>query len=133
MVRFPCMVRFHFSDSLKQLAKQMNLDLKFHWLNANKISPNASKTEYIIFKHALKSTNFDVRLFINGNRLIPSNYIKYLIVLLDSDLSQKSQINNVAIKLEKANGTLAILRHYVPPKCSSSGLLCHFPFPFTIL
>ena len=104
----------HFSDSLKQLAKQMNLDLKFlcHWLNANKISLNASKTEYIIFKHARKPTNFDVRLFINGNRLVPSNCIKYLGVLLDS--SWKSQINNVAIKLKKVNGALALLRHYVP-------------------
>ena len=67
----------------------MNLDLKFlcHWLNANKISLNASKTEYIIFKHVRKPINYDFRLFINGNRLVPSNCIKYLGVLLDSDLS----------------------------------------------
>ena len=69
----------------------------------------------IIFKHALKPTNFDVRLFINGNRLVPSNFIKYLGILLDSDLSWKSQINNVAIKLKKANRALALLCHYVPP------------------
>ena len=45
------------SGSLKQLAKQMNLDLKFlsQWLNANKISLNASKTEYIIFKTCSKA------------------------------------------------------------------------------
>ena len=44
------------SSSLKQLAKQMNLDFEFlsHWLNANKISLNASKTEHILFKHARK-------------------------------------------------------------------------------
>ena len=79
----------HFSGSLKQLAKQMNLDLKFlcHWLNANKISLNAGKTEYIIFKHARKPVNFDFRLYIHGKKLLPSNCIKYLGVLLDSDLS----------------------------------------------
>ncbi|XP_057310296.1 uncharacterized protein LOC130648273 [Hydractinia symbiolongicarpus] len=88
----------HFSDSLKQLAKQMNLDLKLlcHWLNANKISLNASKTEYIIFKHAHKPLNYDFRLLIN-----------------DSDLSWKTQINNTVAKLKRANGALAKLRHFV--------------------
>ena len=104
------------SGSLKQLAKQMNLDLRFlsQWLNANKISLNASKTEYIIFKHARKPFDYDFRLSINGKRLYPSASIKYLGVLLDADLSWKSQINDVAAKLKRANGALAKLRHYVP-------------------
>ena len=106
------------SGSLKQLAKQMNLDLKFlsQWLNANKISLNASKTEYIIFKHARKPMNYDFRLSIHGKRLFPSTSIKYLGVLLDADLSWKSQINNVAAKLKRANGALSKLRHFVPPQ-----------------
>ena len=104
------------SDSLKQLAKQMNLDLRFlsQWLNANKISLNASKTEYIIFKHARKPLNYDFRLSINGKRLHPSASIKYLGVVLDADLCWKSQIDDVATKLKRANGALAKLRHYVP-------------------
>ena len=98
------------------MAKQMNLDLRFlsQWLNANKISLNASKTEYIIFKNPRKSTDYDFRLFINGKRLHPSTSIKYLGILLDSDLSWKSQINNVAAKLKRANGALAKIRHFVP-------------------
>ena len=106
----------HFSDSLKQMAKQMNLDLKLlcHWLNANKISLNASKTEYIVFKHARKPINYDFRLFINGKRLIPSDCIKHLGIKLDSDLSWKSQINDTVAKLKRANGALAKLRHFVP-------------------
>ena len=64
----------------------------------------------------IKPTNFDVRLFINGNRLAPSNCIKYILgVLLDSDQSWKSQINSVAIKLKKANGALDTIHHYDPP------------------
>ena len=119
----------NFSGSLKQLAKRMNLDLKLlcHWLNANKISLNASKTEYVIFKHALKPMNFDFRLFINGKRLFPSNCIKYLGVLLDSDLSWKSQINNTVLKLKRANGALAKLRHFVQMSWSKSILLFSTP------
>jgi len=39
------------SSTLESLVKMLNLDLKFlwHWLNANKISLNASKTEYLLF------------------------------------------------------------------------------------
>ena len=42
----------HKNDSPKQLAKHINLDPKFlcNWLNANKISLNKGKTEYVIFK-----------------------------------------------------------------------------------
>ena len=67
-----------------------------------------------IFKHARKPLNYDFRLFINGKRLIPSECIKYLGVLLDSDLSWKSQINYIGAKLKRANGALAKLRHFVP-------------------
>ena len=49
-----------------------------------------------------------------AKKLFPSTCIKYLGVLLDSDLSWKSQINNIAIKLKRANGALAKLRHFVP-------------------
>ena len=42
----------HFNISLKNLAKKVNLDLKFlyTWRKANKIALNESKSEYIIFK-----------------------------------------------------------------------------------
>ena len=66
-------------------------------------------------------------------RLHPSPSIKYLGVALDSDLSWKSQINNVAAKLKGANGALAKIHHFVPTSSSSTGLLCDFPFTSTIL
>ena len=58
--------------------------------------------------------NYDFKLSINGQRLYPSNCIKYLGVLLDSDLSWKSQANAIAAKLKRANGALAKIRHLVP-------------------
>ena len=43
----------HFSKSITKLNKYVNLDIKHltDWLNANKISLNVQKTEFIIFKH----------------------------------------------------------------------------------
>ena len=85
-----------------------------HWLNANKISLNTSKTEYVIFKSPQKRLNYDFRRSINGKRLLASKCIRYLGILLDSDLSWKSQINATAVKLKRTNGALAKLCHFVP-------------------
>lgn len=106
----------HFNPSLKSLVKKVNLDLRFlwHWLSANKISLNASKTEYILFRHPSKPINCEVKLSIGGQKVFPSETIKYLGVLLDSNLGWKSQINSVATKLKKVNGIIAKIRHYVP-------------------
>ncbi|XP_057296223.1 uncharacterized protein LOC130625172 [Hydractinia symbiolongicarpus] len=62
-----------FDKSLKYLSKRIIMDLKFliQWLNANKISLNASKTEYILFKHKLKPTNYNFKLFITARNSSP--------------------------------------------------------------
>ena len=124
-----CAIRYstvhHFADdtnllsvskSPKILKNRMNKDLHFlwNWLNANKISLNATKTEYVIFKSPTRDLDYEIKLKIGGERLFPSNYIKYLGVQLDSNLKFKPQINDVAIKLKRTNGILAKLRHMVP-------------------
>ena len=77
----------NYSKNLKQLAKHVNIDLKLisHWLNANKISLNTSKTELVLFKHKRKSLTFDLRITINGKRIRPSPYIKYLGIFIDEN------------------------------------------------
>ena len=106
------------SSTLESLVKMLNLDLKFlwHWLNANKISLNASKTEYLLFRHPNRKYDQLVKLKIGGKRIFESKTIKYLGVHMDSDLKWKTQVNNVAVKLKKANGVLGKLRHYMPLK-----------------
>ena len=41
------------------------------------------------------------------------DYVKYLGVLLVSNLSWKFHINNVALKVSRTVGVLALLRHFV--------------------
>ena len=116
----------HFADdtnlllknkSLKQLQKHMNIDLKIlqNWLKANKISLNASKTELILFRHPNKKVNYDLKIKINGKRLYPSDYVKYLGITIDSFLNWRFHSNNLSIKLCRANGMLSKIRHYVTP------------------
>ena len=44
------------NESIKTVQTQINLDLKYFvkWLNANEVSPNASKTKVLIFRHQIK-------------------------------------------------------------------------------
>ena len=85
----------HFADdtnlliknkSLKQLKQQhLNLYLRYlrKWLKANKIKLNSSKTELIIFRHPNKEPKYDLKVKIDGKRLFPTKYVKYLGILID--------------------------------------------------
>ena len=84
----------HISKTSKKLQKELNYDLKLmnQWLLANKILLNETKTELIIFHKPNKPVkNFTFKIKINGYKIKPSNYIKYLGVYLDNTLSGSFQ------------------------------------------
>ena len=114
----------HFADdtnllcidkSIKALCKKVNYDLKgiTNWLNANRISLNVNKTEYIIFRKPRKLIDSEIKIKLNGKRLYPSTCIKYLGVLLDEHLSWKPHMNELTKKLNRSNSMLSKIRHYV--------------------
>ena len=105
----------HINKSLKNMGSKINSDLKrlVDWLNGNRLSLNVSKTEFIIFRHPNKKIHFDLKIRINGKRLVPSNHIKYLGLLIDDHLSWKAHINDLSNKLSRANSMLAKIRYYV--------------------
>ena len=118
-----CSIR-HFADdtnllitnkNIKQLKKQLNLDLRNlnKWLKANKISLNASKTELLVFRHPNKKITYDLKLKINGKRLIPSKFVKYLGLIIDPHLNWRYHTDILASKLSRTIGMLCKIRHYV--------------------
>ena len=104
------------SKSLKQLQKHLNLDLRSlnKWLKANKIHLNASKTELLIFRHPNKPINYNLKIKIDGKKIIPSKYVKHLGILIDSHLNWEFQSEILSTKLSRAIGMLSKIRHYVP-------------------
>ena len=84
--------------SLKRLNKHLIIDLKnlAKWLNANKVLPNVSKTELIIFKPKRKSLYFNMKIKLNGKRLYPTHSLKFLGVKIDSNVNWKRHVNAVA-------------------------------------
>ena len=103
---------------MESLCSRVNADLRSltGWLNANKISLNTKKTEFVLFRPKSKYLHYIPHLKLTGKRIYPSSNIKYLGVYLDEHLNWKSQINEIANKLKRANGALSKLRHYIPLK-----------------
>ena len=105
----------HFSKSVNRLNKHVNLDLKnlTYWLNANKISLNVKKTELVIFEYQRKKLDSPIKIKLSRKRLYPSKSVKYLGIKIDENLNWKQHIHDIAIKLNRANALLSIIRNYV--------------------
>ena len=106
-----------FADkSVKKINKYINHDLKLlsEWLIANRISLNTDKTEIIIFKNKNKKINKKLNFRISGQKIKPTNAVKYLGVILEENLSWDKHLNILNKRLGCAIGILTKLRHYVP-------------------
>ena len=115
----------HFADdtnmllvgkSLKKIKKYINHDMSLlcHWLKANKLSLNTSKTEIILFRSQHKQINKKLNFRLSGQKIKLSKSVKYLGLILDEYLTWESHINILKAKLSRSVGMLAKIRHYVP-------------------
>ena len=120
-----CLV-FHFADDTNllfshknsdHLHKIINQELKilFEWLCANRLSLNASKTEFIIFRPPKKTLVDRVTLKLNGIKIYESPKIKYLGILLDNRLTWKHHIHELSKKLSRSLGMIYKIRHFCTP------------------
>ena len=103
------------SNSIKKLNKLVNADLNhlLNWLNANKVSLSVKKTEMIIFKFKLKKLEGDLKIKLCGKRLHPTESVKYLGLKIDANLTWQHHVNDLSIKLNRANALLFKMRKYV--------------------
>ena len=103
---------------MKDLNKLDNHDMKQlnNWLSANNISLNVEKTEPVTFKSPRKVLSDEIKFKLSGKRFYPSNSVKYLGVRIDKFLLWDHQVNNIAVKLIRANALLLKIRNYVNMK-----------------
>ena len=71
------------------------------------------KTELVIFKHLRKKLYSPIKIKLSRKRLYPSKSVKYLGIKIDENLNWKQHIHDIAIKLNRANALLSIIRNYV--------------------
>ena len=110
-------------NDLKTLETVVNNELNnvCYWLNANKLTINAKKSNFVIFRPAQKRINHQPSIRIpnnnnnNGFALLEcKDYVKFLGVLIDKNLTWRPHIDHIASKISKIVGIIARLRHHVP-------------------
>ena len=108
----------YMSNSIKKLNKLVNTDLKHpvNWLNANKISLNVKQTDMVIFRSKQNKFKGDLKIKLCGKRPYPTESVKYLGVKVDANPNWKYHVNDLSIKLNRANALLLKIRKYVTLK-----------------
>ena len=109
-------------NNLRTLESTVNSELAkvSEWLKANKLTLNIKKSNYVIFRPRQKTMPFvpQVKIFNPMSNTHTSleikDFIKYLGIMIDSDLSWKNHIDFICHKISKSIGIIAKLRHYIP-------------------
>ena len=81
---------------------------------------NVLKSNYVIFRPYQKTLSHPVQIMMYDNEKSCSaelefkQYVKCLGLLIDSSLTWKNHIDQIALRISKTVGLLAKLRHFVP-------------------
>ena len=67
----------------------------------------------VIFKSMQKKYEGDLKIKLCGKRLCPTKSVKYLSVKIDINLSWQYHVNDLSVKLNRANVLLFKMRKYV--------------------
>ena len=73
------------------------------------ISLNVKKTEMVIFKSKQKKLEGDLKIKLCSKRLYPTESAKYLGVKNDANFSFQYHVNDLSIKLNRANALVTML------------------------
>ena len=106
---------FHFNKSVAKLNKLVNQDMEnlTVWLNADNIPFNVEKTKLVIFKHQRKKLVTEIKIKLNRKQLYPSQSVRYIGIKIDQNLNWKDYINDIVVKLNRANSLLSKIRNFV--------------------
>ena len=106
---------FYKHNNLKVLESNLNNELvNIHtWLSANKLSLNIDKSNFVIFHPPQRKLPFNVSLSLNGININQEYSIRYLGIIIDSNLSWKNQVSYIVNKIKRNIGILSKLHYYV--------------------
>jgi len=107
----------HSHKSLDTLINEVNkeLDKVNDWFMVNKLSLNVSKTNFIIFKKNIASSNPAV-IIMNTNIIKQVTSTKFLGVLINSEIGWKEHISAITMKISRALGVISRIRYGLTAK-----------------
>lgn len=100
------------------------------WLQANKLTLNLDKTQYMVF-HRAKRKTFDINIKINDCVIEQVIYTKFLGVIIDNRLDWTNHISYISSKLSKGIGIICRARKFFT-KAALTTLYNSFIFPYFI-
>ena len=103
-----------------------------NWFKANKLSVNASKSNYMVLGTNHKTSNKSLRdtgIILDNQLLKRINKTKFLGVTIDQNLTWKTPIDNVSKNISKGIGILYQIKHFVPERILYS-LYCTLILPY---
>lgn len=106
---------FASNSSLNEIQNLISTEIPkvTNWLYANRLSPNITKTKFVLFKARHKTENIDLHVILANATIERAQFAKHLGVIFDSDMSWKSQCKAVTLKISRAIGILFKLKNYV--------------------
>ena len=109
-----------------EIESKLNSDL-FHvskWLEANKLTLNTKKTEFMLIasKRKLNHSSADLQILINGSTIKQVKHKKTLGIIIDNELKWTEHIEEQCRKLSSAIALLRRAKPYVP----HNDLLCMY-------
>ena len=101
---------------LIQLQKIMNRELKKvrKWLDANRLSLNIDKTNFVVFHSPQIKLVEPVIIRFGKKKIKRESCVKFLGIMLDANLSWKYHIAELSKKLSRSIGFFYKIRHLVP-------------------
>ena len=107
---------YYESKDLANLTKTVNKELRLvkKWLDANKLSLNIDKTNYIIFHSSSSNVPSGSNIKIGKKQIKRVKFVKFLGILLDEHLSWKYHLSELAKKLSRTCGMFFKIRNLLP-------------------
>ena len=105
---------YYESQDLTEIQKTVNKELKKvrKWLDSNRLALNISKTNFVIFHAPRNKPDSQIILKFGKKKISQETCVKFLGLLLDSNLSWKAHITELARKLSRSVGLFYKIRHY---------------------
>lgn len=92
----------------------------FDWLTANKLTLIIKKTNFVIFRPTQRKLTYHPKIMVFDNdqnknvALECKEFVRYLGIIIDNNLSWKHHLDHVAIKMSQTVGLICKLWHFLP-------------------
>ena len=102
------------NSSLDNTNLQDDVNQILHWMKSNGLEPNVTKTKLLVLSRARSQLQVDINTY--GHPILPSDTVKYLGVVLRSDLKWSSHIEATSKKAKQHLGLIHRTLHQEPSR-----------------